>query len=124
MLFTEVAFTSYPAPDIAASRAFYEGLLGLVPTMAHEGEGDSFWVEYELGAHTFGIGKAPGWKASADGPVCGLEAVDFDATIALLKTADVPFRMGPMETPVCHMAIVADPAGNSLIIHKRKPGHA
>ena len=62
MLFTEVAFTSYPAHDIAASRAFYEGLLGLVPTMAHEVEGGSFWVEYELGAHTFGIGQAPPWR--------------------------------------------------------------
>ncbi len=123
MLFTEVAFTAYPAPDIAASRAFYEGLLGLVPTMAHEGEGGSFWVEYELGAHTLAVGQAPGWGASPDGPSCGLEAVDFEATVALLKAAEVPFRMGPMETPVCHMAIVSDPAGNSLIIHKRKPGH-
>ena len=51
----------------------------------------------------------------------GLEAVDFDATIALLKAANVPFRMGPLETAVRHMAIISDPAGNGLIIHKRKP---
>lgn len=122
MLFTEIAFTAYPAPDIAASRAFYEGLLGLVPVMADQVDG-GFWVEYELGTHTLAIGQAPGWNPSPDGPSCGLEAVDFEATIALLKEANVPFRMGPLETPVCHMAIISDPAGNGLIIHKRKPGH-
>jgi catechol 2,3-dioxygenase-like lactoylglutathione lyase family enzyme len=124
MLFTEVAFTAYPAPDIAASRAFYEGILGLVPIMAEAVEGEGYWVEYELGPHTLAIGQAPGWEPNADGPNCGLEAVDFDATIAKLKAADVPFRMGPFETPVCHMAMVSDPAGNTLIIHKRKPGHS
>jgi hypothetical protein len=27
----------------------------------------------------------------------------------------------PHETPVCHLATVADPDGNLIIIHKRKP---
>ena len=31
--------------------------------------------------------------------------------------------MEPFETPVCHMGLVPDPAGNMIIIHKRKPGH-
>ena len=85
-----------------------------------EGEG---WVEYELGAHTFGIGKAPDWKPNADGPSCALEAENFDQVIARLKEANVKFRMAPFETPVCHMAMVFDPSGNTLVIHKRKPGH-
>lgn len=61
MTFTEVAFTSYPATDLAASRAFYENVLGLKPGMVLPmGEGKG-WIEYELGSHTFGIGKADGW---------------------------------------------------------------
>ena len=124
MKFTEVAFTCYPAIDLKASRAFYEGVLGLTPTMETPlGDGDGGWVEYDLGPHTFSIGKAPGWLPSADGPSCGLETEDFDTTIAALKAAGVPFKMEPFETPVCHMAMVFDPAGNILIIHKRKPGH-
>ena len=31
--------------------------------------------------------------------------------------------MGPFETPVCHMVMVSDPDGNTVIIHKRKPGN-
>ena len=47
----------------------------------------------------------------------------IDATIATLKAAGVQFKMEPFETPVCHMAMVFDPSGNIIIIHKRKPGH-
>ena len=32
--------------------------------------------------------------------------------------------MEPLETPVCHMAIISDPDGSRLLIHKRKPGHS
>lgn len=123
MIFTEVAFTCYPAIDLAASRAFYEGILGLKPSIDTPLGEDGGWVEYEIGAHTFSIGKAPGWLPSPDGPSCGLETEDFEATIAALKTAGVSFKMEPFETPVCHMAMVLDPAGNVLIIHKRKSGH-
>lgn len=123
MLFTEIAFTCYPATDLAASRAFYEGPLGLVPTMVTPCGEDGGWVEYEIGSHTFSIGKAPEILPSPNGPSCGLEAVDFDATVAALREAGVTFRMEPFETPVCRMAMVLDPAGNVLIIHKRKPGH-
>lgn len=123
MIFTEVAFTCYPAIDLAASRAFYEGILGLKPSIDTPLGENGGWVEYEIGPHTFSIGKAPGWLPSPDGPSCGLETEDFEATIAALKTAGVSFKMEPFETPVCHMAMVLDPAGNVLIIHKRKSGH-
>ena len=67
MIFTEVAFTCYPATDLTASRAFYENVLGLTPTMVTPMGDDGGWVEYELGPHTLAIGKAPGWLPSADG---------------------------------------------------------
>jgi hypothetical protein len=92
MLFTEVAFTCYPATDLPSSRAFYEGVLKLVPSSVVPMEDEGGWVEYELGPHTLAIGQAPGWLPSADGPSCGLEAVDFDATIAALKEAGATFR--------------------------------
>jgi catechol 2,3-dioxygenase-like lactoylglutathione lyase family enzyme len=52
-----------------------------------------------------------------------LEVDDFDAAVAELRAANVPFKVGPLETPVCHMAFVSDPDGNSVGIHKRKRGH-
>ncbi len=121
--FTEIAFTCYPATDLVASRAFYEGVLGLVPAMDEPLPAGGGWVEYEIGAHTLSIGQTEGMNPSSDGPSCALETVDFAATIAALREAGVPFRMEPFETPVCHMAMVLDPAGNVLIIHQRKPGH-
>ncbi len=123
MKFTEIAFNAYPAIDLAASRAFYEGVLGLMPSMVSEhGEGMS-WVKYEIGAHVLAVGQAPGMNPSKDGPSCALECEDFEQTIAKLKAAGVAFVMEPFETLVCHMALLLDPAGNKLFIHKRKPGH-
>ncbi len=123
MKFTEIAFTVYPAADLSESRTFYEGILGLKPTMVSSHGEEGGWVEYEIGAHVLSVGKAPGMNPSADGPSCGLECENFDNTIAVLKEAGVTFSMEPFETPVCRMAMILDPAGNTLIIHKRKPGH-
>ena len=123
MTFTEVSFTSYPVTDLPAARAFYEGVLGLTATTVMDMGAQGCWIEYELGTHTFGIGKSPDWNPSPDGPSCALEAENFEDIIAALKAADTKFRLEPFETPGCHMAMVFDPAGNTLIIHKRKPGH-
>jgi predicted enzyme related to lactoylglutathione lyase len=49
-----------------------------------------------------------------------LEMEDFDAAIAELKKANVTFVAEAFETPVCHMAVVQDPDGNKLMIHKLK----
>lgn len=124
MKFTEIAFVAYPVIDMKESRTFYEDLLGFVPTMVSEHSEDVGWVEYELAGQAFAIVKAPGMDPSVNGPICGLECEDLDANLAELKAAGVKIAMEKMETPVCHMAVILDPAGNSLIIHKRKPGHA
>ena len=51
-----------------------------------------------------------------------LEVENFDEAIASLKEAGVKFYWEPSETPVCHMCLISDPDGNSICIHKRKPG--
>ncbi|MEI7821795.1 MAG: VOC family protein [Verrucomicrobiota bacterium] len=118
MKVTEIAFSCYAVTDFARARAFYEGVLGLKPGMLNEGEYGK-WAEYEIGAHTLAIGCAPNWKPSPDGCTVALEVDDFDAAIAELRAADVKFRMEPMPTPVCRMAMIFDPDGNTLCIHRR-----
>lgn len=119
----EIAFSTYPITDVPRARAFYEGVLGLEPTMDHDlGEG-GHWIEYDIGAGTLGLGKYSGWKPSGDGCTVGLEVEDFDAAVEAIRIAGAQINMGPLETPVCHMLMISDPDGNSLIIHKRKPGH-
>jgi predicted enzyme related to lactoylglutathione lyase len=119
MKVVELAFTCYPVTDMARARAFYEGTLGLEPTTLHENPDGNAWTEYEIAGGTFSLGKWPGAKPTADGASVGLEVEDFDATIAELKAAGVPFVMDAFPTPVCRMAIISDPDGNALIIHKR-----
>jgi len=119
----EIAFSCYPVTDFARARNFYEGVLGLKPTMLHGEAGGMQWGEYDIGAGTLSIGCAPGiFKPSPDGCSVGLEVEDFDDAIATLKQHQVKFHTEPMETPVCRMAIVFDPDGNTLCIHKRKAG--
>ena len=118
---TDIAFSCYAVTDFARVRAFYEGVLGLKPTMQVGEAGGMQWAEYDIGSGTLSIGSAPGmFKPSPDGCSVALEVEDFDAAIAQLKQHNVKFRLEPMDTPVCRMARVFDPDGNTLCIHKRK----
>ena len=120
MKINEIAFTCYPVTDMARARAFYEGVLGLTPTRVHDFSEGFAWTEYEIGSGAFALGIYDGWTPSNEGGNIAFEVEDFDATVSHLRTAGVAFRMEPIETPVCHMAMVVDPDGTSLCIHKRK----
>ena len=115
---TELAFACYAVTDMARARGFYESVLGLKPTTVTDTP-DGKWVEYEFGPYALAIGSAPGWKPSPDGCTVALEVEDFDDAIAHLRAAGVKFRMEPFPTPVCCMAMVLDPDGNTICIHKR-----
>lgn len=118
--FQEIAFTGYPVTDIGRARAFYETTLGLRPATQFEHEG-RHWIEYEIGSGTLAISNmSPDqWKPSPDGPSIALEVVDFDAAIAHLRDAGVRFVLEPMNSGVCRLAIISDPDGNALAIHRR-----
>lgn len=120
MKITEIAFSVYPVLDVTKARAFYEGVLGLKATVDVDMGDGSRWIEYDIGAGTLAIGCAEGMKPSADGCSICLEVSDFEEAVADLKAADTPVKMGPFETPVCHMIMVSDPDGNTVILHKRK----
>jgi predicted enzyme related to lactoylglutathione lyase len=122
---TEIAFSSYAVTNIARSRAFYEGVLGL--KMSHETDNTAMngghFIEYDIGPGTLGIGKYPNWEPTPQGCTVGLEVEDFDSAVKAIQASGTTITMGPMETPVCHMLMIQDPDQNPLIIHKRKPGH-
>lgn len=116
-MITEIAFASVPVTDVKRARAFYEGVLGLGPTM--ESAGGS-WIEYDIGTGTFAIGNYPGWTPSDQGALICFEVDDVAAEITRLKSQGVTVHLDTMETPVCHFAIIHDPDGNKIGIHKRK----
>ena len=115
----EIGFVAIPVTDVARARGFYEGLIGLKPS----GEFlDGRWVEYAVGNDTLAIASVNmDWRPSDQGTSAALEVEDFDGAINELKKGNAPFAAEAFETPVCHMAVVQDPDGNKLIIHKLKP---
>jgi predicted enzyme related to lactoylglutathione lyase len=116
-MITEIAFAGTPVTDIKRARAFYEGLLGLKPTMESAG---GMWVEYDIGAATFGIGcYGEVWKPSSEGTCVAFEVDNLDAEISRLKAKGVPVHMDVTDSPICRFAIVCDPDGNKVLLHKR-----
>ena len=117
----EIAYTCYPVTNVGRARKFYEQLLGLTPGTTWQ-DGDKAWVEYDIGPATLAISNmaADKWKPSSDGPSAALEVEDFDAAVASLREASVSFAVEPMDTGFCRMAIVLDPDGNAIGIHRRK----
>jgi predicted enzyme related to lactoylglutathione lyase len=115
---TNIAFTGIPVTDIKRARAFYEGVLGLKVS----GEfAEGVWIEYEIGGATLAIGSVGDqWKPSPDGTSVAIEVDDFEAAIKDLKAANATFAAENIESPVCRMAVVQDPDGNKIIIHKLK----
>lgn len=121
MKIKNVAFVFYPVTDLKKARAFYEGVLGLKETKFW-GKDDQGFVEYDMGPDTIAIANGEGVKpAKEQGVYATLEVEDFNEAMAELKKAKVKFISEPSESPVCHMAIICDPDGNQIMIHKRKP---
>jgi len=102
------------------ARKFYEETLGLVVSRTF-GDDNQAWVEYDLGANTLAISNLnPDWKPSAGGGSAALEVEDMSAAVSRLKEdGHAPF-FGPAETPVCYVAAVSDPDGNSITIHQKE----
>lgn len=116
----EIAFAGYPVTNLKRARQFYEGVLGLTVSKMF-GDENQAWVEYDIGPGTLAIGNmAPEWRPSSGGGSVGLEVDDFDGAVKRLKEHGVTFSVEAMESPVCHMAVVSDPDGNSITIHRRK----
>lgn len=80
-MFKKVAFTMYPATDIARARAFYKDVLGLAEGSVGN-QGDNYWVEYDLpGGGCLAISNFTGDKPSDNsGGTIALEVEDLDGS--------------------------------------------
>jgi predicted enzyme related to lactoylglutathione lyase len=120
MKIKEIGFVAIPVTDMTRARSFYEDVLGLKTS---EEMMSGKWIEYSVGDDTLAIANVGGgkWLPSDQGTGAGFEVEDFDEAIKRLRDQHVPFAAEPFETPCCQMAVVQDPDGNKLIIHKLKP---
>ena len=118
MKINAIGFVAIPVTDIPQARKFYEDVLGL--KVSDEMMGGK-WIEYAVGENTLAIANVSDtWRPSDQGTGAAFEVEDFDDAIKRLKDRHVRFAVEPFETPCCHMAVVQDPDGNKLIIHKLK----
>lgn len=114
-----IGFVAIPVTDVKRARSFYEDVLGL---KVSEEMMAGMWIEYSVGGDTLAIANVgETWRPSDQGTGAAFEVEDFDEAIQRLKDRHVPFAAEPFETPCCHMAVVQDPDGNKLMIHKLKP---
>jgi predicted enzyme related to lactoylglutathione lyase len=119
MKIKEIGFVAIPVIDVKRARQFYEEVLGL---KVSEEMMNGKWVEYAVGDDTLAIANVGDqWTPSDQGTGAAFEVEDFDAAIKRLKDRHVRFAAEAFETPCCHMAVVQDPDGNKLMIHKLKP---
>ena len=114
-----IGFVAIPVSNMSRARKFYEDVLGL---KISEEMMSGRWIEYAVGKETLAIANvSEAWTPSDQGTGAALEVEDFKDAIKRLKDREVRFAADPFETPCCHMAVVQDPDGNKLIIHKLKP---
>jgi predicted enzyme related to lactoylglutathione lyase len=117
MKIESIAFVGVPVTDMKRAREFYEGVLGLRPDPEMTGE---HWTEYSIGEGTLALAcVGEQWKPSNQGTSAALEVENLEESIAQFDSRKIPYDK--VDSPVCRMAIIEDPDGNKLIIHKLKP---
>lgn len=116
-----VDFISYCVTDMDRSETFYRDVLGLDVEVARGEPGTraSGYMELDAGGTAIALTVLPQLHPNA---IVALSVEDVGAAIEELRGLGVEISMDPIETPVCFMAVVADPDGNKIVIHQRKDG--
>lgn len=118
-----VDFIGYEVSDMDQAIAFYRDVLGL-ELISNEG---GAFAEFNVPPTTLAL-YAPGVHESRPprigGGAVALAVDDVAAAVEELKAKGVTVTFGPYESPVCHMAFILDPDGNSVGLHHRKDGTA
>jgi predicted enzyme related to lactoylglutathione lyase len=114
-----VDFASVPTQDIERSVAFYRDTLGL-PCSVHMPERN--FAEFETGNLTLNVhdpAKMGIGEFAANRNPLALHVDDVAAARTELEGRGVAFMGDIFDTGVCHMAFLADPDGNALMLHHR-----
>lgn len=78
-----------------------------------------YWVEFEAGGSTFGVGNFAQVGTAGSAQSLALEVPDLVAFRKELSGRHIA-SSEPFETPVCWISAVRDPDGNQVWLHQRK----
>jgi catechol 2,3-dioxygenase-like lactoylglutathione lyase family enzyme len=119
-MITGIAFTGYSVSNLEAARSFYEGLLGLSPSVVVVGPPEHGLVEYDLGPSTLSITNRLSFlRPSPSGGVAVLEVSEMSVFAAKLERQGVGFLVPLTKGPSCLFAMIQDPDGNLIGLHQR-----
>lgn len=119
-----LAFVGYPVTDFEEARKFYGGILGLKETISFDHEGELGWLEYDLAGQTLALAKASAqWQPNPNGGGACLEVHDLDAAVAHVKAEGARIVLDIQDFPICRMALISDPDGNTIALHQCKANH-
>src|SRR5579862_1211283 len=104
MALKHVAFTMYPVSDVPRAVAFYRDGLG----MRQDGLDNDFWVEFDVGGSTFGVGNFEQVGTPGTAQSLAIEVDDIAAFRAQLATRGVE-ATEPHELAACWISVVKDP---------------
>ena len=117
-----VDFICIATSDLAASRAFYEKVLGLEPSKLWQGGGeDPLGAEFETGNLTLALVDSAklGLEVRPNNHPIALHVDDFEGAKAELESRGVKFNMDTIDSGVCWQIYFEDPDGNAIGIHHR-----
>jgi predicted enzyme related to lactoylglutathione lyase len=117
-------FVMYDTRNLTKTRAFYQKIFGF----KRGEEWNESWSEFATEPITLclnGRSRAERRKGDWQGTPCVALAVnDVPKAIAQCRKHGVKILIPAVETRVCWMAWIADPAGNRICLHSRKDGTA
>lgn len=114
-MITNLDFIAVPSRNAERTRAFYVDTLGLRPDPKARFE---FWA----GGTCFGIWEPANYGQEFVPQTTAHPALHVDDVAqarAELEAKGVEFMGETFDTGVCHMAFLADPDGNNLMLHHR-----
>ena len=117
MAVKRVAFTMYPVTDIERAKQFYRDALGL----KQDGLDLPYWVEFDVGGATFGIGNFEQVGTAGTAQSFSLEVADVHAFRKRLAERGIQ-ASEPHELTACWISVVRDPDGNQVWLHQAKSG--
>jgi len=103
--------------DLERAKTFYRDVLGIEDPILFE---DPEWVEFD----TKPVALALMHSGSKPSTMVALAVADVRAAVEELRQKGVTIVREPFDTPVCVMALIADPDGNPIVLHQRRDGTA
>lgn len=110
-----IAFTMYPVTDLNRATHFYEEELGL----KKDGLASEYWLEFDVGGGTFGIGTFEQVGVPGTAQALALEIDGLDELRSRLSQHGIE-STEPHDLQFCRISMVRDPDGNQVWLHEAK----